>query len=177
MNWEAIGAAGEIVGALAVVLTLFYLAAQIRSSTRANRAQTFQAIFDGLSAHSNHMFSKENADLVLRGFKSYHQLPMAEKLVFDSLMANLFNYVEASYRTSEQGLLGQDTVENWSWYLRNRLLPYPGVREWWEEVAGIYPRAMAEWVRKQIAETDTTSDPYGVFKRGVASPETDLVTR
>ena len=30
MNWDAIGAIGEIIGAIAVVSTLFYLAVQIR---------------------------------------------------------------------------------------------------------------------------------------------------
>ena len=30
MNWDAIGAIGELVGALAVFLTLIYLATQIR---------------------------------------------------------------------------------------------------------------------------------------------------
>ena len=34
MNWEAIGAVGEIIGALAVVLTLAYLAIQVRQNTR-----------------------------------------------------------------------------------------------------------------------------------------------
>ena len=34
MNWEAIGAVGEIVGAVAVVGTLFYLAIQIRQNNR-----------------------------------------------------------------------------------------------------------------------------------------------
>lgn len=34
MNWEAIGAVGEIVGALAVVLTLVVLVVQVRHSTR-----------------------------------------------------------------------------------------------------------------------------------------------
>jgi hypothetical protein len=30
MNWDAIGAIGETVGAVAVIATLFYLAVQIR---------------------------------------------------------------------------------------------------------------------------------------------------
>ena len=37
MNWEAIGAIGEIVGALAVVLTLGYLANQVRHAKEAPR--------------------------------------------------------------------------------------------------------------------------------------------
>ena len=35
MNWEAIGAVGEIVGAIAVVATLIYLAQQTRQNTKA----------------------------------------------------------------------------------------------------------------------------------------------
>ena len=35
MNWEAIGATGEVLGAITVVATLFYLASQIRQNTRA----------------------------------------------------------------------------------------------------------------------------------------------
>ena len=33
MNWDAIGAIGEILGALAVVLTLGYLAIQVKQNT------------------------------------------------------------------------------------------------------------------------------------------------
>ena len=35
MDWNAIGAIGEIIGALAVFLTLVYLAIQIRQNTKA----------------------------------------------------------------------------------------------------------------------------------------------
>ena len=40
MNWEALGAIGEIVGALAVVLTLGYVAVQIRQYTRSVKSAT-----------------------------------------------------------------------------------------------------------------------------------------
>jgi hypothetical protein len=33
MNWEAIGAIGEIVGSFAVLITLIYLAQQIKQNT------------------------------------------------------------------------------------------------------------------------------------------------
>ena len=44
MNWEAIGAVGEILGALLVGVTLIYLAVQLRQNTRATRAATLQEI-------------------------------------------------------------------------------------------------------------------------------------
>jgi hypothetical protein len=42
MNWEALGAIGEIVGAIAVVVTIGYLAVQIRQNTESLHAATFQ---------------------------------------------------------------------------------------------------------------------------------------
>lgn len=41
MNWEAAGAIGEIVGALAVLITLVYLAKQIRHSTDVSKVTVY----------------------------------------------------------------------------------------------------------------------------------------
>ena len=41
MSWEAISAIGEIVGAIAVVATLFYIAIQIRHSIRVAESDAF----------------------------------------------------------------------------------------------------------------------------------------
>jgi hypothetical protein len=49
MNWEAIGAIGEAVGAVAVVASLVYLAVQIRQNTKSVQAATFQSIAEGLA--------------------------------------------------------------------------------------------------------------------------------
>ena len=46
MDWEAIGAIGEIIGAIAVLLTIVYLADQIKQNTKAVKAATQQAISD-----------------------------------------------------------------------------------------------------------------------------------
>jgi len=46
MNWEAVGAIGEIVGAFGVIVTLGYLAIQIRQNTKASRAATVQNMTD-----------------------------------------------------------------------------------------------------------------------------------
>jgi hypothetical protein len=52
MNWEAVGAIGELVGALAVVITLAYLALQIRYTHRiaadTNRRFRASGVMDGM---------------------------------------------------------------------------------------------------------------------------------
>jgi hypothetical protein len=44
MNWEAISAVSEIVGAVAVVISLIYVAAQIRQNTKMMRATAKQGL-------------------------------------------------------------------------------------------------------------------------------------
>ena len=45
MDWIAVGAIAELVGAVAVVITLIYLADQVRNNTRmARRASTAEAV-------------------------------------------------------------------------------------------------------------------------------------
>lgn len=46
MNWEAISAIGELVGAAAVVITLGYLALQIRQNTKINASSIRQSFYD-----------------------------------------------------------------------------------------------------------------------------------
>ncbi|MFT4815649.1 MAG: hypothetical protein ACI9IQ_001142, partial [Cyclobacteriaceae bacterium] len=38
MNWDAIGALGEVAGALVVIISVVYLASQVRQNTAVSRA-------------------------------------------------------------------------------------------------------------------------------------------
>ena len=67
MDWNAIGAIGEIIGALAVFLTLVYLALQIRQNTksmdeskRLALAQTYQVRSDALQMMLVHAADSEH---------------------------------------------------------------------------------------------------------------------
>ena len=60
MNWEALGAIGETLGALGVIVTLVYLAIQIRGNTRIVSAQSRHAISDFVLRIA--IFRAENAD-------------------------------------------------------------------------------------------------------------------
>lgn len=46
MNWDAISAIAEIIGAAAVVVTLAYLAVQVRQNTRMNASAIRQSFYD-----------------------------------------------------------------------------------------------------------------------------------
>ena len=45
MNWDAIGAFGEVCGAIAVVITLVYLSRQLRENTNSIKLQSIESTF------------------------------------------------------------------------------------------------------------------------------------
>jgi hypothetical protein len=57
MNWEAVGAVSELVGAVAVLISLLYLASQIRLSAAATRVQTVQHLLTSDTASADSMIA------------------------------------------------------------------------------------------------------------------------
>ena len=53
MNWEAVGAIGEVVGAMGIIVTLAYLAYQIRQNTQGMRLTARQTL-----THQNTEYTK-----------------------------------------------------------------------------------------------------------------------
>jgi len=49
MNWDAIAAVGELLGASAVLVTLIYLAVQIRQNTSAVATATYESTMTGFN--------------------------------------------------------------------------------------------------------------------------------
>ncbi len=64
MNWEAVGAIGEIVGAFAVVLTLIYLASQTKLNRKATEQNT-QALRSSARTEASRYWSEETIRLAL----------------------------------------------------------------------------------------------------------------
>ena len=66
MNWDAIGAIGEIVGAIAVIVTIGYLALQMRRNTRSVRSAAAQQILEGLAEFNQFLSRLLKNDLEVR---------------------------------------------------------------------------------------------------------------
>ena len=163
MSLEDLYYIGELVGVLALIISVLYLAKQVKTGNDLSRTDTFRSIFQGLAAHSNEMFGPDNVDLLVKGYKDFTSLPPAEKLRFDNLMSNYFNYIEDSYSSSQVSLLGTETMENWAWWLRNRFFPYQGVNQWWTAGKELWPAAFRSWVDTQAQAASASDDAYGIL--------------
>ena len=120
MNWEAIGAIGELIGAMAVVITLVFLAIQVRYSTKSmdesNRLQRAAAIdrhADSVSRWRGRVV--ENEDLARIWFAAIHdeELSDLDQLRLNNLWIIFINTQRSNYERAklvgEQGLAEQAT--------------------------------------------------------------------
>ena len=99
MNWEAMGAAAEALGALGVILTLIYLAIQIRQNSRATLLAGYHEIANQWHTCSNLMIGTPDlASIVLRGYRSMDELTPEEALRFGAYMQTFFDVTESYYR-------------------------------------------------------------------------------
>ena len=84
MNWDVVAAIAELVGALGVLLTLGYLAIQIRDNTRSLEAASLQSVLDG--PRDRYFLpmaqDREMADLFARGLNGLEHLRPDERRRF-----------------------------------------------------------------------------------------------
>jgi hypothetical protein len=110
MNWNAVGAIGEIIGALAVFLTLGYLAVQIRQNTKAVRASALDSSVNAVNDVRIAMFeSSEVAALYRRGLENPEELDDDERTRFRLLLHTIIWTVWNIYAQTEYGGLSSST--------------------------------------------------------------------
>ena len=133
MNWEAIGAVGEVLGAVAVVATLAYLSAQIRSGNRALLASQREAGFTAIREWNHQvMVDEQLADVIRRGAKDLSSLTPTEEVQFGTCFYAFFKAFENIYLQCESG---NASIDIWEGHSEGLLLylRQPGVRAWLEK--------------------------------------------
>lgn len=146
MNWDAIGAVGEIAGAVAVIATLIYFSMQIRGLQADSYAELLTRVEEG--ERDLHKLSIEHAELILKANKggelSAEQAFVLEEIFLSNQSFRLFAYL----RSQAYGRDGFVQIRNYARFLRRnpifaeyfnqaeiRTSVNPGAREFSEQVA------------------------------------------
>ena len=160
MNWEAIGAIGEIVGAFGVVVTFIYLAYQIRQntvqleqSTLAAKAAAQNASNEALRENRKALFESAGmAEIFLRGNENPDDLDVVSKLRYRLVMQNI---TEVMLEIYTQALITSFSPETWNTQgttLVKRVLATPGGQWFWATFADNYPADFRANVDRILAQ-------------------------
>jgi hypothetical protein len=149
MNWEAFGAIAEAVGAVGVILTLIYLAVQIRQNTASVRAATLQGLKADSVAFSENLL--RDADLVriwslgLNGIDSLQDL---DRTRFHLIVLSFLRRFENIHQLSDRGL----TDEEWHGFRESffGVMSRNGIREWWSINAYRFNPAFRDFIEHEI---------------------------
>lgn len=165
MNWEAVGAIGEVTGALLVGATLLYLAMQIGQNTRSNRAVLSWSLNQALADLNGRLSGDpELTDIWMRGCDSMEALDPIERERFSRYAMdrlNLAEYVHSSFPHENVTNLHIDYV---SWMVRS-VANSPGLQQLIESLEG-------KWVGSQeLYEMYRSASAPGAARSGAQPPD------
>ena len=158
MNILELGAIGELVGGVAVIGTLVYLATQVRHASKLARRNAHREInardmtFDiGRDAELHHFW--------FTSLSGEQELSEEEQNRFGLLLYSAFGNLNTAYRFSawDPGIASE--AQN----RLDRFLRVPRVREWWSRQRGFHAEPFRSWVDARLNHLQTLS--------GAANPE------
>ncbi len=131
MNWEAIGAIGEFMGGVVVVVSVVYLAAQIRQSNRHAEASAELSWIQGLNEIWDRWTVEPTMIAIRKGLKDFDGLSKNEQVVFHMQVGALANHCMVADQLWQRRLIGEETREA-AIDVLTRILRTPGGRRYWE---------------------------------------------
>ena len=139
MNWDALGAIGETIGAIGVIVTLIYLAAQIKQNSAWLKATVLESASERSGAVTSSVYADPDLSRIIRvGYTGdAESLTLEEKHRFSLVMARAMRGHEINFAHYKSGLLNEESfnglVANMTVWISSPLFD-----TWWETASQIY---------------------------------------
>jgi len=141
-----LGSLGEFIGAIGVVITLFYLALQIRHNTRAVRSSMHQDMIESTLRIAESL--SDNGDvvrIVIKAESDYDNLTEEERYRFEAYAERVFGNFESVYYSYRNSMIEEDLWESWeASYLSD--ISRDAMRRFWLEERPTHLRDFMEFV-------------------------------
>lgn len=132
VNWEAIGALAQLVGSLAVVASLWYLAVQVHRSTRSARLTAQDAATTALREVTRPFAENpEVGRLWRKGLEDLNSLDPEERARFYHVAFQFLKAMETIHHHYVHGLMEAQVWRGWC-NLYRHYLASPGLEHYWK---------------------------------------------
>lgn len=149
---EFIGGIGSAVGALAVFVTLIYLAVQVRQNTALARAAAQREINGSFQNAIGQL--RQERWIYQRGCLDFDEMSHADQLCFDLSIAPIVNHLDQVLRMHQQGLESLDNVDAYG-TICLAILQAPGARSWWERAKPYFVKETREYLEQRFSDPST----------------------
>ena len=159
MNWDALGAISEIVGAGGVIVTLVYLAVQVRHNTSAVRSSTHQTQIDSTVPLNGAIAADGNlAALIAKANQDYESLAPGEQIQLQFMYVNYFNLWHSAFWNHKENLVPHQAWRLWNNGMVGLLTEQIACRIAWEGIRTMYDEAFQTHVDKLIDTVNYDDD-------------------
>jgi hypothetical protein len=158
MNWDALGAVGEIVGALAVFLTLLYLSVQLKHNTASTQASTYSRTTEGWQGYLLSQ-SQEDLDLIIRLSADHQNLTNSEFFRAYYLCRVIFRRIEHDYYQFQAGTFDSRTWDAYVTSFQKDTFNNPGIRAMWALQNEFVNSEFRTYIQPMIDAAETNRQP------------------
>lgn len=152
MDWDALGAVGELVGAVAVLITVGYLAVQIRQNTRALESSALTAL------HDVHVLTENNEhynSLILKTLRN-EALTDEERLQMVERFYTIMKGFEVLWAQQQLGAISHDQF-NQHLDLTRWALTAPVTRRMWAELSSTFAPEFQAAIENKVLAAEAPS--------------------
>jgi hypothetical protein len=157
VNLDDLGNLAELVAAIGVMVSLIYLAFQIRRSSETERMSTYRAIVSDFGSLNQSIASDpELALLFANGLETFGELTEVEKARLSQYFYSIFRYFENMYYQHTRGYLDDEVWIGW----QRMILTYfqrPGFQVWWEQRRLVFNPKFVEFLETTEADVEIVS--------------------
>jgi hypothetical protein len=150
MSWEVITAIAEVLGAIAVLVTLLYLARQIKLNTEEVRSSNYHGITDSFNTVNLAVAGNSELARIFRlGNEAYDELTDDEKTQFGFFMHSAFRVMDVLHYQSRHGT-GDKTLWDFEKPTIDTMLSSTGSRKWWRARPYNFSEDFAAYVESNV---------------------------
>ena len=138
MDLETLSALAQLIAAVGVVASLFYLAAQIRQNTKSQRSVAVDSLTGSLIAV---LGPQANDPALTRALaaavEDWRGAAEEDRLRAVAVLLAIFKLFENAWFQQRQGTLEREQWQGWDRYIR-AYYHRPGVKTWWSLRRGMF---------------------------------------
>jgi hypothetical protein len=132
MNWDALSAISQLVGSIAVVLSVLYLALQVHRSTRVAKLATQDAAATALREVTKPFMENAELERIWRiGLEDIGSLSVEERARFFHAAYQFLKAFETIHYHYFYGMMDKQLFEGWHGLLRHYIAA-PGMAQYWK---------------------------------------------
>jgi hypothetical protein len=168
MDLDTLSKLGEFVGGFFVVISLIYLAYQVRQNTRSLRAENYGRLLDRMSTLQSAISADAELNRIFTvGAEHPGRLTRSERVRFSWALYELIGNGEFMYHQFREGMLPAAVWKRWEvtvgWWMS-----HPGIRAWWTSKPTPFSVDFSEFVDQMIRDDRFDSAAIGRWRLFVA---------